>query len=1313
MTGQSLFDLLSNNTQKSTKEGKGKMKTNTRRFGLALSALTLVALLLSVFGAVPMQAGTGTTETISLGGYYATDSDAAATSETYQMGEGSWKATPGVDTNSDGSDKFEFYAYWSSGWTHNLGTFTIDDIDSISYYTNKPGAEGDPDFYLTIYTEPDTTDDYGWYGYRLNAEPYFSSSLNAPANQWNEWNTDTGTNQLTFCDHWKSGTAGFYGEPTLQTIQAGVINWQTDYGYGVNQDIDYGTETVKGISFSTGSGWSGTFDGYIDAVTIVLKDGTTLTVDFENEVWVDDGYDSSTSGWGKDHFNSIQDGVDAVADGGTVNVAAGTYDSSSETFPIVINKSLTLLGAQANVDPRPSQGGRTGSESVIDADETSSAVIQISASDVEINGFTITGGTGDMVEESGSADNLLFRYNILYDDLATCTPGDEGIQIKYSDGVVMEYNYAYDICQDAFNLSSSSNGVVRYNEAHDIYSENAAIYCYDDTNVDVIGNLVYDVPDNDGIKVGDTPGELNVGGIVKGNVVHDIAEDGITIYATDQTVESNIIYNCGSENGALYLWGADDTIVTKNKIYNNDAIGLLIVNSDNVSVTHNDIYNNNDWDDTKYTGSAGIWLTSDTSNITINYNSITGNADFGVKNEATTVADAENNWWGSGYGPLHDASSTECLCPGEGGWNCDTCDENIEPGGQLGDSVSDHVDYCPWLGSSPLESVWNRYAGNPVVTGSAALDPVVVKDGSTYRMWYAHRDGAGTWSIYYADSPDGTTWTHQTQVLTGGGSGAWDEELREGPAVIKDDSNCQVAGCQWKMWYTGRNSAGVNQIGYAETSDAEGDTGWTRYGSDPVLKPGTLSTDWDNQLVREPWVIKDGSTYKMWYSGTQQWPYFRIGYVESTDGVTWTTSHQQVTGLGGTAAWDEAQQYAPSVVKIGSTYYLYYSGTDGGPGRPSSYRWSTGTAMSSDGKAWTKDSRNPILIPAPTEPDSLDFVSAMYDGGWKVWFSYVPSGEYAIGLATLGAPTMELYLDPVSQGVLRDGSSTVTYDIRLANASGVYGYNFELTFDATYVQATSAVTVTTFFDCQATTPDWNGAIDNGAGTVRFACSRTAPQNPVYGSGPLAQVTFEAKAGGSLGTSVLDFSSDTQKLKLVDRDGFRLTTETQHGFIRTWGAGSLSGSVTLQGRTNHSGATVTIQNDSGYVDTTTTNAAGAWSFTAVPADTNYQVNVDMNRYLDAQKGDLNTYTNLVTVSDEGSTALSNVKLLGGDIVAPPEDGDDIVDISDIAVIGSAYAPLTVIDPALEKADINYDTYVDISDFVIAAGNYNSSSPVTWP
>jgi hypothetical protein len=42
MAGHSLFDSLSNNTRKFVKEGKGKMRTNTRKFSLVLTGLVLV-----------------------------------------------------------------------------------------------------------------------------------------------------------------------------------------------------------------------------------------------------------------------------------------------------------------------------------------------------------------------------------------------------------------------------------------------------------------------------------------------------------------------------------------------------------------------------------------------------------------------------------------------------------------------------------------------------------------------------------------------------------------------------------------------------------------------------------------------------------------------------------------------------------------------------------------------------------------------------------------------------------------------------------------------------------------------------------------------------------------------------------------------------------------------------------------------------------------------------------------------------------------------------------------------------------------------
>jgi len=61
-------------------------------------------------------------------------------------------------------------------------------------------------------------------------------------------------------------------------------------------------------------------------------------------VWVDNDYDSSTPTWGTTHFDNIQDGVDAVAEGGIVFVGKGTYEGG-----ISIDKPLSLVGAGRDV----------------------------------------------------------------------------------------------------------------------------------------------------------------------------------------------------------------------------------------------------------------------------------------------------------------------------------------------------------------------------------------------------------------------------------------------------------------------------------------------------------------------------------------------------------------------------------------------------------------------------------------------------------------------------------------------------------------------------------------------------------------------------------------------------------------------------------------------------------------------------------------------------------------------------------------------------------------------------------------------------
>jgi len=88
-------------------------------------------------------------------------------------------------------------------------------------------------------------------------------------------------------------------------------------------------------------------------------------------VYVDDDFNESTPGWGYDHFDSIQDGVDAVAEDGTVYVYNGTYNEN-----VIIDKTIKLKGEDENT-------------TIIDGGGTDD-VIHINADNVEISNFSIT-----------------------------------------------------------------------------------------------------------------------------------------------------------------------------------------------------------------------------------------------------------------------------------------------------------------------------------------------------------------------------------------------------------------------------------------------------------------------------------------------------------------------------------------------------------------------------------------------------------------------------------------------------------------------------------------------------------------------------------------------------------------------------------------------------------------------------------------------------------------------------------------------------------------------------------------------------------
>jgi len=222
-------------------------------------------------------------------------------------------------------------------------------------------------------------------------------------------------------------------------------------------------------------------------------------------------------------------------------------------------------------------------------------------------------------------------------------------------------------------------------------------------------------------------------------------------------------------------------------------------------------------------------------------------------------------------------------------------------------------------------------------------------------------------------------------------------------------------GGLYKMWYTGLDGNGIGRIGYATSPDG---VAWTKYGSDPVLGVGA-SRSWEDDDVLDPTVLKVGSTYHMWYTGYDG-ATDRIGHATSSDGATWAKdTANPVLDSGSPVAWDWLYTYSPAAIRYNDMFLMWYSGGT----LPQA--WQTGYALSSDGSAWT---RGEMLIPEGAagtfDADSADYPSVIADGDeFKVWYSgQDASGTYNIGYATAevcGAaapPANPVYLPIVLQG---------------------------------------------------------------------------------------------------------------------------------------------------------------------------------------------------------------------------------------------------------------------------------------------------------
>jgi len=406
-----------------------------------------------------------------------------------------------------------------------------------------------------------------------------------------------------------------------------------------------------------------------------------------SEVWVDDAAcPGPGTGTQADPYCKIQDGIDNVAEGGTVHVAAGTYNEN----PITVNRSVTLLGAQANVEFV--DGGRAGGESVINGQ------IDIWADDVTVNGFEITGVKWGIACRINRA--LHQNVSILYNYIHLADGAAVGVNLMTDNpppGVDTVTFRNYVISRNYVNLSSGTRAGIGLNESAPDTSKN---YVYDrfvaSYNEITIphGMAMWTTPTPSTNYRLDNP-------VMTGNHVHNCDRGFYMTNMYNAGINSNVFENCNYCGCQLIILGGT---VTDNRFQDmhpspaSSSFGLMLLGtatghptgSHDVVTSGNAFYYNNAAD--KPECGALVHTGCDVSTIQFIYNNFyDGGANanaLALKNyNAGTDLNAENNWWGANDGP-DDAAG---VINGSGG------------------KISADVDADPWmqfvLGANPTQIV--------------------------------------------------------------------------------------------------------------------------------------------------------------------------------------------------------------------------------------------------------------------------------------------------------------------------------------------------------------------------------------------------------------------------------------------------------------------------------------------------------------------------------------------------------------------------------------------------------------------------------
>jgi len=393
------------------------------------------------------------------------------------------------------------------------------------------------------------------------------------------------------------------------------------------------------------------------------------------------------------YYGSIQDAIDEASTGDTIKANLGLYNEN-----IVINKSVTLNGAQANVNPI--SGSRT-EESTIDGNILSAIRIDTGTTNVTINGFTLTISNKD---PSSNQAGVLIGSNTNNIDVIN------NIIENITDGAGSD------------TLGDETYGVMVYGHTG---TDNQ-------TNIAISNNLIRNIEEY-GVAINDNTSHVTItGNHITEMIGSNHAGEGIPWDPSWPSIICAAIH-LGGQLGPI------SNVNIENNILNTNVIGDGTISAAGAGVSFAGIQEplppNRNWqgfnqvsiiDNKIFNNSMGIIALAGMSNgsIEVHDNTISGNSIFGINNRADNASfNATEDWWGNITGPYNATDN---------------------PTG-IGDNVTGNVTFWPWY-------EFDGYSIPPFVDydiEGTQVDLGEIIRGTTDIEINAHDNESGLYSLTY------------------------------------------------------------------------------------------------------------------------------------------------------------------------------------------------------------------------------------------------------------------------------------------------------------------------------------------------------------------------------------------------------------------------------------------------------------------------------------------------------------------------------------------------------------------------------------